>query len=124
QICQSRRYWYGATIHGRRSGFPGLHGNSYGLHCVSSPSTVSVVPSKTISSRTRPTDPKAPYVFTNDSRSKAPFIVCRDDRRFRTGFTLSAATRRTSAAVTAVSARDRDRAAAAARPARSTTARG
>ena len=52
--------WYGEITHGRRSGSPGLQGNSYARHSLSGPGDHSSVPSRITSSRTRPTEPTAP----------------------------------------------------------------
>src|SRR5258706_15523434 len=72
-------------MEGLRRGSQVLQGNSYSFQIVALPISASSVPSNTISSRSRPTDPKAPYVFTSSSGSKEVFILCRAERRFVTG---------------------------------------
>src|SRR4029453_5287863 len=88
QICQSIRGWYGATNGGRGSGSPGLAWNSYSFHLVSLVMTESSVPSKMISSRSRPTVPNAPYVFTRSNGSNDVFMFCQQKMSLSTAVLL------------------------------------
>ena len=78
--------------HGRRSGSPGLHRNSYAFQAACSSGTASVVPSKTISLRSRPTVPNAPYVLTRSNGLNDVFITWSVENMLLTGARLRPAT--------------------------------